>query len=265
MRKTGSICCLPADAPHRFFETCGILCRAVPGAQSNGAPIQAVRGWKEELPIIGAFPMPLAKLKRGGPRNRRDRTSWQLSEQDCRKVIGAGEAAWAVGAPMSRFITLAWGKGGIEASEAVRATGDFIKLAREWMKAQGHPMPWVWVQERGNSFGQHAHVLLHVPAELEPLFRVMPRRWVKHILGGHYVAGLLDCQRIASAYSASINPAHYEAVLLGKVHYMLKTAPVALEGQLAMIGKGHKQWGQSCLVIGKRAAVWQGWKAQANG
>lgn len=204
--------------------------------------------------------MPYRALKRGGARNSRDRKSWQLSEQDCRKLIGASEAAWAAGAPLSRFITLAWGKGGIEANEAVKATGAFIKLAREWMNARDHPMPWVWVQETGNRFGQHAHVLLHVPHELEPLFRVMPRRWATHILGGRYVARVLDCQRLASAYSATTNPALYQAALSGKLHYMLKTAPAALESKLDMVERGHKQWGQSCLVIGKRAAVWQGWE-----
>jgi len=208
--------------------------------------------------------MPHRALKRGGARNSRDRKSWLLSEQDCRKMIGASEAAWVAGAPMSRFITLAWGKGGIEASEAVRATGDFIKLAREWMQARGHFMPWIWVQETGSRFGQHAHILLHVPRELEPLFRVMPLRWVKRLLGGRYVAGVLDCQRLAPAYSASSYPAHYKAVLLGKLHYMLKAAPAALEGKLGMIGKGHKPWGLSCRVIGKRAAAWQGWKAWSN-
>ena len=208
--------------------------------------------------------MPHRALKRGGARNSRDRKSWQLSESDCWKLIGASEAAWTAGAPLSRFITLAWGKGGIEASNAVQATGDFIKLAREWMKARGYPMPWIWVQETGSRFGQHAHILLHVPQELEPLFRVMPRRWAAHILGGKYVAGVLDCQRLASAYSESTNPALYQAILSGKLHYMLKTAPAALESRLDMTDRGHKQWGQFCIVIGKRAAVWQGWKKWAD-
>lgn len=208
--------------------------------------------------------MPQVKLKRGGAHNKRDRTSWQLSGHDCRKVIGACQAAWAAGTPMSRFITLAWGKASIDAGESVKATGAFIKLAREWVSARGYPMPWAWVQERGNCFGQHAHILLHIPQELEPLFRVMPRRWVKHILGGHYVAKTLNCQRLAPAYSSSINPRLYEAVLSGKLHYMLKAAPLALESKLNMTDRGHKPWGQSCLVIGKRAAVWQSWKQWAK-
>lgn len=205
--------------------------------------------------------MPPAGLKRGGARNRRDRQSWQLCEQDCRKVIGAGEAAWAAGAPMSRFITLAWGLGGIDAHEAVRTTGQFINLARDWMAARGHPMPWVWTQERGKRFGQHAHILLHVPAELDDLFGPMPLRWTKKLLPGAYTKGVVDCQKLTSAHSAGINPALYDAVLVGKLHYMLKTAPAPLEEKLGMLHRGPKPWGRRCHVIGKRAAVWQGWKA----
>lgn len=199
-----------------------------------------------------------AALKRGGAHNRRDRTSWQLKERDCRKMIDAGFAAWDAGQPLSRFITLAWGKAGIDASDAVRATGAFINRARDWMRWHGYPMPWEWVQESGVTFGQHAHILLYVPAELDLLFRPMPRRWVKAIIAARYVKGTLQSQRLGSAYSCTINPERYEAVLLGKLHYMLKCAPAALEDVLDMRDYRRKPWGQASRVIGKRAAVWQG-------
>ncbi|MEO1488009.1 MAG: hypothetical protein AAFR88_01055 [Pseudomonadota bacterium] len=165
--------------------------------------------------------------------------------------------AWRDGQPLNRFVTLAWGLAGIDAEDAVAATGQFIRLAREWMRSHGHPMPWVWVQERGRAFGQHAHILLHVPAELDLLFRPMPMRWVKSLLSGHYVSSTIQSQRLGAAYTYKANPALYEAVLLGKVHYMMKCAPEPLEAALGMEGWGHKPWGQSSRVIGKRAGVWQ--------
>jgi hypothetical protein len=159
--------------------------------------------------------------------------------------------------PLSRFITIAWGKAEIEAEQSVWVTGQFIKMARNWMKSHGYPMPWVWVQERGDTFGQHAHILLHVPAELDLLFRPMPLRWCKSLLSGKYVSGTIQSQRLSAAYSHKANPAPYEAALLGKLHYMMKCAPEPLEAALGMEGWGHKPWGQSSQVIGKRAGVWQ--------
>lgn len=201
--------------------------------------------------------MPPAGLKRGGARNRRDRVSWQLDERQCRMVIDRSFDAWEGGQPLNRFITLAWGLGGIDASEAVKATGDFIGKAREWMRGHGHSMPWAWVQECGDTFGQHAHILLHVPPELDELFGPMPRRWAKSLLSGRYTRGTVQSKRLEGARAAETNPHRYRAALLGKLHYILKCAPAPLEYELEMREWGFKPWGQATRVIGKRAGVWQ--------
>jgi len=164
----------------------------------------------------------------------------------------------ADGRHLNRFVTIAWGNAGVAAGDSVEATGQFVKRAREWLGGHGSPMPWCWVQEHGGRFGQHCHLLLHVDPTMDALFRPMPLRWVKSILSGGYSGGTLQCQKLGSARSASRYPEAYHAELLGKVHYMLKTAPEALEDRLGMVGWGHKPWGQSCRVIGKRAGVWQG-------
>lgn len=159
---------------------------------------------------------------------------------------------------MRRFITLAWGLAGIDPERAVWATGQFITMARQWMRHHGYPvMPWVWVQETGDTFGQHAHVLLYVPPELDELFRPMPLRWVKAIIARKYVKGTVQSQRLAGARAIGTNPARYEAALLGKLHYILKCAPAPLEHALGLYGWGDKPWGQMTRVIGKRAGVWQ--------
>ncbi|MEM7781556.1 MAG: hypothetical protein AAF697_14300 [Pseudomonadota bacterium] len=165
--------------------------------------------------------------------------------------------AWEAGYPMNRFITLAWGKSQVDARDAVEITGKFIACAREWMRSHGYPMPWVWVQEYGDRFGQHAHILLHVPLELDPLFRTMPLRWSKALLRGGYVTKTLETQRLDFARACESNPEAYKAALAGKLHYMLKCAPEALERRLGLEGCGHKQWGQRSYVVSKRAGVWQ--------
>ena len=199
-------------------------------------------------------------LKRGGARRKAGECTMRLTKADCSKVIGATEAAFAAGLPFNRFITLAWETGGVAPDQCLSATGDFITLAREWMRAREYQMPWAWVQEWGTKYGAHCHILLHVPPNLAPLFRPMPRRWTRKVLGGVYVIGVVECEKLVSANAAHGLPAAYEAQVMGKVHYMLKCAPAALEAPLGMVGRGHRDWGQSCPVYGKRAGVWQGWR-----
>lgn len=205
-------------------------------------------------------------LPRGGARNIKHRLSMMLTERDCRKVIGATQAAYSVGAPMTRYITLGWGAAAIFPHECLELTGSFIKRAREWMSDRGYRMPWVWVQESGERYGAHAHVLLHVPTELDPLFRPMPVRWAKGLLGELYVPKIVQSQALLYRRSAYSNPEPYLGVLMGKLHYMLKCAPTDLEAQLGLANCGQPgiSWGQSCPVYGKRAGVWQGWQKQVG-
>jgi len=206
----------------------------------------------------GKAPHPL--LPRGGAHNRKNRTSLHLTESQCGMLIRASMAAWEAGRPLNRFITGAWEVGGIDKRDSVKATGDFITLAREWLRERGQPMPWVWVQEYGRNNGAHCHILLHIPPDLDPLFRSKPRQWARKLLGGVYVPSVIDTRPLRFARSCALMPDAYEAELLGRLHYMLKCAPTALEGPLDMIGNSPARWGQSGLVYGKRAAAWQGWQ-----
>lgn len=203
--------------------------------------------------------MPQVGLKRGGARNYADRESWQLKEVQARRIIAASQAACQEGLPFNRFITIAWGIAGVDGRDATKATGTFIKYARDWITYYGGAMPWVWVQEYGARLGQHAHILSHVPAELDLTFRVMPRRWVTSIAGGKYPKGLINTQKLSAANTLEANPMVYEAQLAGKLHYMLKCTPARLEADLGLGQWAMKPWGQSGPVIGKRAATWQGW------
>lgn len=201
--------------------------------------------------------MPPAGLKRGGAHNRRDRPSWQLTERQCRRMIGRSLDAWDAGQPLNRFVTLSCGKAMIPAGEAVTATGAFVTLARQWMHGHGYAMPWVWTQESGEKLGQHAHILMHVPPMLNDLFGPMPRRWAKKLAGGHYPAGMIDTKRLEGACGPEVNSLLYEASLMGQLQYMLKCAPPELEEMLDMLRWRRKPWGQRSYIIGLRASAWQ--------
>ncbi|MBA1374956.1 rolling circle replication-associated protein [Sphingomonas ursincola] len=151
-------------------------------------------------------------------------------------------------------MTAHWQKGGVDARDCCTATGEFIKRARDWMRRHGYRLGWAWVQEYGQGYGAHAHMLLHVPPELAPLFAPMPLRWAKDILPGAYIKGVIDTKPIRGASSAYSEPDLYWANLRTKLHYMMKAAPPELEAVLGIQGWGDKPWGQYCTVHGKRAA-----------
>lgn len=201
------------------------------------------------------------RLQHGGARRQRHTVSNQLSEKQCRDLIDAAMIAWASGFPFNRFITLLWERSAIDARHNHETTGRFMKLASDWARRHGYRLVWAWVQEYGSKTGAHVHLVLYVPPELDPLFKVMPTKWAKLCLAGRYVSGTVESQKIQFAHISGDNPEAYEAALMGKVHYMLKCAPAALEGKLGMTGRGYKPWGQSCATFGKRAAIWQGWRA----
>lgn len=208
-------------------------------------------------------------LKRGGSRNR-TRERDRLTEGECRNLIAAAGAAFTIGRPFNRFVTLAWVNGGVaQDAEAVRrATAGWLKLARDWLGARGHrPLIWAWVMEDGaNRGGLHVHLLLHVPDNLAPLFSPMPRRWVRQLLpGGRYVTGTLDTKKFRTTDPTRGEAARvaYAGELNARLHYMLKGAPRPLEGLLGVEAwrwPDAPHWGQFCRVSGARMRIWQNWR-----
>lgn len=193
------------------------------------------------------------RLRRGGKRLDGARATSQLRKHQCLSLIAATQSAWDIGQPFNRFVTLLWARGGVVAGDNTFATGRFIKLASDWARQHGYRLIWAWVQEWGPTNGAHVHLLLYVPRELDWQFSQMPLRWVKQILPGPYVTGVLESQKPDKTLG------HFRW-LWGKVHYMLKCSPVAWEQELGMAGCGPKPWGQSCETFGKRLAIWQGWR-----
>lgn len=203
----------------------------------------------------------LKRLQQGGARRQRGVASNQLTEKQCRDLIEAATVAWESGFPFNRFITLLWERSEIDARHNGEATARFVKLASDWARRHGYRLVWAWVQEYGSINRAHAHLVLHVPRELDPIFRAMPTKWAKLCLPGRYASGTVQSQKIRFGHLAASHPDAYGAALIGKVHYMLKCSPAALEGKLGMIGRGPKPWGQGCITFGKRAGIWQGWKS----
>lgn len=207
--------------------------------------------------------MPVSKGKQrkggwGGARNRADRTSLHLTEKQCRDMIFALLLSETIGCPFNRFITIGWHDGGIADRDVVKATGALITLMRDWLKSQGHKCVWAWVQEHGRVKQAHVHILLHVPPDLAPLFSRLPLHWVKRLLPGRYVKGVVDTKRSPERGKAYWGPwGDPEQWRQQKVQYVLKCAPAALKSTLGVQGWGEDSWGQSGRVCGKRLGIWQ--------
>ncbi|GGE21442.1 hypothetical protein GCM10011529_30090 [Polymorphobacter glacialis] len=167
-------------------------------------------------------------------------------------LIDASHRAKAAGLPFNRFITILWQLGGADASCNARLTGAFIKRIADWLRLNGYRLAWSWVQENSRKNGAHVHILLHMPAELDPLFRTKPLEWAKALLPGQYVAGVMQCQRIHGAGAQpGVSPLH-EANLKRKLKYMLKGCDHATGASLGLPRRG-----EASIVIGKRLGVWQ--------
>lgn len=204
-------------------------------------------------------------LPRGGARVRKAGPSYQLTREHCATLINASMTALDKGRPFNRFITFLWAFCGIDERDIAKATALWITLCRDWLRsvaADGtdSKLYWAWVLEYGAINGGHCHILLHVPPELQSRFSPMPARWAKKVVvkfGGTYRGGCTLTKPIAYGECSELNAGAYKAALLGKVHYMLKCAPMALEGKLGMTGWGTASWGQSNPVYGRRLAAWQ--------
>lgn len=191
-------------------------------------------------------------LQRGGAHNRADRQSWHLTEQQCRQLIDAVNRAEAAGLPFNRYITILWERAGTHSTLNARITGAFIKRAADWLRPYGYRLAWAWVQENSVRNGAHVHMLLHVPPELDPLFRVMPLRWVKLALPGSYKRGTIETQRIAGANALPVSTVFYRANRDRKVGYMLKGCTATVGASLGLSRRG-----EASFITGKRLGVWQ--------
>lgn len=188
----------------------------------------------------------------GGARNRADRVSLSLTHKQAHGVLSAiAHASGSAGLPLNRHLTLHWGKYGLGDADAGKATGDFLKLAQQFMRSNQQPFAFVYVRENDEgdgSKGSHTHYLLHVPPAFARRFVAMQRRWLRIVTGKAYRKKAMHTARIGRTINAAAaNRSLYAINLLAVAHYLLKAAePAAVE----VLGLTHRPaYGR---VTGKR-------------
>jgi hypothetical protein len=95
------------------------------------------------------------------------------------------EAAWAyaieVGYPPNFFLSINWTLAPGTEDPFDRLAG-LRDRAKAWLRrhASGVPPVWLSVREKDRRYGEHAHVVYHVPPPLSACFEAALRRWVKN-------------------------------------------------------------------------------------
>jgi hypothetical protein len=128
-------------------------------------------------------------------------TNTSLSVANVGNLIEAARRAIEIGLPLNRFVTIDWERAGI--FDQVKATGRFLKLARDFLAKNGGRTAHLWVQERGLKIGRHVHILMHVPPHLTRLMSYRQRGWLA-LCGARFVKGVIRTRPIAGRYGTAL-------------------------------------------------------------
>ena len=142
-----------------------------------------------------------------------------------------------------------YGKAGIGADDGARFIGRLLNLVGKQARRAGGELTALWVRERASDYGEHVHILMHLPVGLH--LRNRTRRWIV-AAGGTYRNGV-SAVRIVGGKLTKAGPAdphgaaHYRANAGIVLCYLLKSAGLEKGQQL-----GLKYSGRGGSIIGKR-------------
>lgn len=194
----------------------------------------------------------------GGARNSAGRTTEHIKLQTALELVEAARWAMTAGVPFNRHLTVHWAMSGIPDSRAAAATGQLIKLVRDWVKKRGGDFAHGWVREMGERKGSHAHLLLHIPRDLK--LGHMTRRWVRSIAGSAPRKAILTKAIGGSTKAAFSGSDWYECNLAAVVAYVLKG--VNAEAGEAL---GLDEFARGGRIIGKRVSISQNLRPAGRG
>ena len=199
---------------------------------------------------VVAFPFCPAKPTWGGARNRADRATNALEDRKVDDLLHAARFALATGRTFQRHWIVHYGRAGVAAEDGaafVRALLDPLhKLARRG----GGELTALWVREHASTYGEHVHILLHLPFGLS--LRNRTRRWIE-AAGGTYQPGVSMVKSVSGrlvkqmAKNDSNAGEHHRANAANLVRYLLKSARAEKGDQL-----GLTRHGRAGRIIGKR-------------
>lgn len=187
----------------------------------------------------------------GGARNRRDRTSLNLTRQQVDGLIAAADYAERTGLAFNRHWTVHYERAGVAEINAPQFIGRLLKLAKGYATRKQGKFAAVWVRENGEGKGGHVHILMHLPAG--KTLRGRTAKWVR-LAGGTYRAKVSRVVSIGGALKcAEKRSEHYRHNLATVLAYVLKGAECETGEALSL-----PRSGEGGLIIGKRCGWSQG-------
>lgn len=199
--------------------------------------------------IASSCSLASSSSQHGGARNRADRASEKLSDAQVDRLIAAADFALATGRTFQRHWIVHYGKAGIGEGDGTRFIGKLLDLVKKHARRAGGELTALWVRERASDYGEHVHILMHLPVGLR--LRNRTRRWIV-AAGGNYQNGVSAVRivggKLPRAAPANANgAAHHRANARNVVGYLLKSAAQEKGQHL-----GLKYSGRGGSIIGKR-------------
>lgn len=94
-----------------------------------------------------------------------------LRNRQFMKLYDAVRLANCRGLVPNALVNVSWSTVGIVSDLAVRSAHEqLLELMRKWLVERQISQAWLWVLERGDTFGLHSHIAVHVPHVYEDAF-----------------------------------------------------------------------------------------------
>ena len=126
-------------------------------------------------------------MSKGGPSPRRSRqagraTSLHLSIEQLENIWAAFGFACKIGLRPNATFDIHFDKGDLHdpLKHGPACLKAFLKSARQWVERKGSETCFIWaIENRGDALGHgvHAHVIMHIPPELNRRFHELRKGW----------------------------------------------------------------------------------------
>ena len=167
----------------------------------------------------------------GDARNRADRTSDRVTDEQVHAIIEAEMVALASGRLFKRHWIVHYNRAGIQPDDAMRFIGKLIDLVSKQARRDGGSLTCIWVRERSSKYGEHIRILLHLP-ELTTLHN-RTRRWIE-LAGGKCVAGVSRVKAVRGRKGQGAGRALHRANAEHLTRYLLKACGKEIGEQFAL-------------------------------
>lgn len=146
--------------------------------------------------------------------------TWYLRNNQFMKVYDAIRLANCKGLVLNTMVSLTWSTVGLESDlDVAKVNRGFLELMRKWLTLRGVSKAWVWVLERGETYGLHSHVAVHIPDFIEDDFKAWVMGAVRTLTG---VKAVVD--RRKRIYTISVDHARKNNLVVQRrfFQYLMK-------------------------------------------